>query len=143
MTSKQLGMLSLVKISQVITNFCNSLKKPLRTLHKIDCRQDLTDKLTHISYFNLTIKDHMEEAPFLVTKLGPHYPLFMSIPRIQHHEPTHHFSTNTVTVDCSFCQQHSTSSCNLTEAEEIAIDIPQPTPLSVITGATAFMSITK
>ena len=76
--------------------------KKLRDLEVMDGRPIVSGQITHISHAELQIRNHVEEAFFLITKLG-HYPLVHGIPWQRQHEISIQYSQNKVTFDSDLC----------------------------------------
>jgi hypothetical protein len=52
--------------------------------------------ITHICKVGMQIRDHEEQLPMFVMKLG-HFPMVLEIPWLQSHDVMVHFASNTVT----------------------------------------------
>ena len=70
-----------------------------RTLHVIDGRPSSSGAITHITKVQLPIREHEEEIPMFMTKLGQ-YPIVLGMPWLRRHDVRRNFGTNKITF-CS------------------------------------------
>ena len=80
-----------------------------RTLHVIDGRPSSSGAITHITKACLRIREHQEDIPMLVTKLGQ-YPIVLGIPCLRRHDVRLHCATNKVTFSSKYCSKNTASS---------------------------------
>jgi hypothetical protein len=71
----------------------------------IDARPIESGDITHIAKDGMTIQEHKEQLPMLITKLG-HYPIVLGIPWLRLHDVAGRFASNTVTFGSKYCIMH-------------------------------------
>ena len=64
-----------------------------RSLYVIDGRPSSSGAITHITKVRLQIREHQEDIPMFITKLGQ-YPIVLGIPWLHRHDVRLHFGTN-------------------------------------------------
>ena len=97
-----------------------NLKEP-RRLEVIDgCPVDTGD-ITHMVRIDLDINEHQEHLTAFVTKLV-HYPLFLGIPWLRHHNPRIDWVKNTI----DFVSPRCTTTCAPRPTKATTMDIPPP-----------------
>jgi transposase InsO family protein/predicted aspartyl protease len=95
-----------------------------RTLTVIDGRPVESGAITHITKLRLLIKEHQEDIPMFVTKLG-HYPMVLGMPWLRRHDVCLRFARNQIIFDSSYCLQHC-----LAEPALIHAVTPDPPPVN-------------
>ena len=96
-----------------------------RTLHVIDGRPSSSGAITHITKVCLRIREHQEDIPMFVTKLGQ-YPIVLGIQWLRRHDVRLHFATNKVTFSSKYCLKH----CIL-EPVLVHCTLPEPPPIKI------------
>ena len=76
-----------------------------RNLRVIDGRPIASGAITHITKLKLRIREHREEIPLFVTRLGQ-YPLILGIPWMRRPDVSLRFASNQVVFDSNYCLQH-------------------------------------
>ena len=73
-----------------------------RTLRVIDGRPVVSGAMTHITKIRLKIREHEEDIPMFVTKLGG-YPMVLGMPWLRRHDVCLRFARNQAIFDSEFC----------------------------------------
>jgi transposase InsO family protein len=100
------------------------LKTP-RSLHVIDGRPAASGDITHITKTRLSIRQHQEEIPMFLTKLGQ-YPIVLGIPWLRKHDVSLRFASNQITFDSDYCLRHCTI-----DPVSVQAAIPEPPPVNI------------
>ena len=95
------------------------------TLHVIDGRPSSSGSITHITRIRLRFREHQEDIPMFVSKLGQ-YPIVLRIPWLRRHDVWLHFATNKVTFSSKYCLKH----CIL-EPVLVHCALPEPLPIMI------------
>lgn len=107
----------------------------------IDGRSSSSGAITNIARLGLEVEGHVEEAPFIVTKLR-HYSLLLGISWLQPDNVAIRFFSNTLSFGLRYCLTHCI--CRPTEITGISTPLPDgpvvKTPIDVkVIGATDFL----
>jgi len=76
-----------------------------RQLELLDGSPIKSGDITHIANVGMTVKDHKEQLPMVVTKLG-HYPIVPGLAWLRLHDVVVRFASNMVTFGSQFCTTH-------------------------------------
>ena len=118
----------------VSDSFAHSHRLPLtplktpRELATFDGRLVTSGPITHMSEVTMSISNHRETLPLMVTKLS-HYPIVLGIPWLRRHDVTTRWLRNSLTFQSEFCK----SNClDLSLSREIkGVTMPDPDPEDV------------
>lgn len=114
-------------------DFAHLHKLPLTKLARpmyienADGSANINGAVTHKTKLTFTIQEHLDtDVEFMVTKLD-HYPMYLGIPWLRHHNPTLDFHNSELTFDSNYCSQNcfqQSPKVTMIPAAEVDADVP-------------------